>query len=151
VCFSLRQYAGASLVRVAQAAVSGVVTSDRAKAYDTRPLGARQLCWAHLRKEFQAVSDRGGAARAMGEILREHSTVLFARWHRVREGAWARSTFQWHVGPLRQSFRDELARGSRCPKTAATWGRNVLSYLTACCRAVSTKGRVPSLLPQTSS
>ena len=66
--------------------------------------------------------DRGGAAKATGEILLEHSNVLFAWWHRLREGGWARSTFQWYVGPLRQSFREELARGSRshCPKTAAT-------------------------------
>ena len=68
------------------------------------------------------MSDRGGAARATGEILLEHSTVLFAWWHRVREGTWTHSTFQWYVGPLRYSFREELARGSRsrCPKTAAT-------------------------------
>ena len=100
----------------------GVVTSDRAKAYDTRPLRGRQICWAHLRREFQAMIDRGGAAKAMGEILLEHSTVLFAWWHQLREGTWTRSTFQWYVGPLRQSFREELARGSqcRCPKTAAT-------------------------------
>src|SRR5712692_3389154 len=66
--------------------------------------------------------DRGGSAKATGEILLEHSNVLFAWWHRVREGAWARSTFQWYVGPLRQSLRDALERGSRCrcPKTAAT-------------------------------
>ncbi|HJY79960.1 MAG TPA: transposase, partial [Candidatus Binatia bacterium] len=47
----------------------GVVTSDRAKAYDTRPLGARQLCWAHLRREFQAMIDRGGPAKPVGELL----------------------------------------------------------------------------------
>src|SRR5215813_13549609 len=96
----------------------GVVTSDRAKAYDTRPLRARQVCWAHLRREFQAMIDRGGSAKATGEILLEHSNVLFAWWHRLREGMWARSTFQWYVGPLRQSFREELERGSRnrCPK-----------------------------------
>jgi len=66
--------------------------------------------------------DRGGAAKATGELLLEHRSVLFAWWHRLREGRWARSTFQWYVGPLRQSFRAELERGSRsrCPKTAAT-------------------------------
>jgi transposase len=197
---------------------TGVVTSDRAKAYDTRALAARQLCWAHLRREFQAMIDRGGSAKATGEILLAHSTVLFAWWHWVRTGVWARSTLQWYVGPLRQSFRDTLERGSRCwcPKTAATcvellareralwtfvrvegieptnnaaerplrhavlWrkssygtqsykgsrfvesiltvlatcqqqGRNLFTYLTACCQAFSTKSAPPSLLPQTSS
>jgi transposase len=66
--------------------------------------------------------DRGGAAKATGEILLEPSTVLFAWWHRLREGRWTRSTFGWYVGPLRQSFREELDQGRqcRCPKTAAT-------------------------------
>jgi len=195
---------------------AGVVTSDRAKAYDTRPLRARQICWAHLRREFQAMIDRGGSAKATGAILLEHSTVLFAWWHRLREGNWARATFQWYMGGLRRSFREELARGSRCrcPKTAATclellareralwafvrregieptnnsaerrlrhavlWrkssygtqsyrgsrfveailtvvsscqqqGRAVLPYLTACCRAVATRTRIPLLVPQT--
>jgi transposase len=103
---------------------AGVVTSDRAKAYDTRPLRARQICWAHLRREFQAMIDRGGGAKATGAILLEHSNVLFAWWHWLREGTWTRSTLQWYVGPLRQSFREELERGrhGRCPKTAATCG-----------------------------
>ena len=92
---------------------AGVGTSDRAKAYDTRPLAARQLCWAHLRREFPAMIDRGSSAQATGEMLLEQSTVLFAWRHRLREGVWARSTFQWYVGPLRQSFRDARESGSR--------------------------------------
>jgi len=100
----------------------GLITSDRAKVYDTHPLQRRQVCWAHLRREFQAMIDRGGAAKPVGEILLEHSTVLFAWWHQLREGIWARATFQWYMGGLRRSFREELERGSRCrcPKTAAT-------------------------------
>jgi transposase len=40
---------------------AGGVSSDRAKAYDTRPLGARQVCWAHLRRDFQVVLSRSGS------------------------------------------------------------------------------------------
>jgi transposase len=100
----------------------GIVTSDRATVYDTRPLTKRQGCWAHLRRESQAMIDRGEAAKPVGEILLEHSTVLFAWWHWRCEGTWARATFQWYMSGLRQSFREELERGARCrcPKTAAT-------------------------------
>src|SRR5262249_40519100 len=105
----------------------GVVTSDRAKAYDTHPLRARQICWAPLRREFQAMIDRGGAAKATGGILLEHSNVLFAWWHRLREGLWARATLQWYRGHFRQSFRDERARGRQCqcPTSAAASHRAV--------------------------
>ena len=101
---------------------AGIVTSDRAKAYDTRPLRTRQLCWAHLARDFQAMIDRGGPAQAVGEVLLEHAHVLFAWWHWVRDGTWARSTFQQYVRPLRASVRVELEKGRECdcPKTAAT-------------------------------
>ncbi len=101
---------------------AGIVTSDRAKAYDTRPLRTRQLCWAHLARDFPAMIDRGGPARPVGEALLEHAHVRFAWWHWVREGTWTRSTFQQYVRPLRASFRLELEQGRACgcPKTAAT-------------------------------
>jgi len=101
---------------------AGVVTSDRAKAYDTRPLRERQICWAHLARDFQAMIDRGGPAQPVGEALLEHAQVLFAWWHWVRDGTWTRSTFQQYVSTLRASFRGELENGAAgaCPKTAAT-------------------------------
>src|SRR5215813_15364267 len=58
----------------------------------------------------------------------------------------------------KSSHGTQSHRGSRFVESILTvlsscqqQGRNVLAYLTACCHAVSTKGRVPSLLPQTSS
>src|SRR5437899_893019 len=44
----------------------GVLTSDRAKAYNGQPLHRHQVCWAHLRRDFQAMIDRGGAAAGVG-------------------------------------------------------------------------------------
>ncbi|MGL4553690.1 MAG: IS66 family transposase [Gemmataceae bacterium] len=41
---------------------SGVTGSDRFSAYGGLPLGQRQLCWAHLKRDFKAIAERGGAA-----------------------------------------------------------------------------------------
>lgn len=81
-----------------------------------------QLCWAHLRRDFQAMIDRGGTSRSIGEQLLSLSDVLFEWWHRVRDGTMARSTFQRHLVPLRRDVRDQLERGARsgCAKTQAT-------------------------------
>ena len=100
----------------------GTITSDRAKAYDSQPLRRRQLCWAHLIRDFQAMIDRGGPSQKVGEALLEHAHVLFAWWHWVRDGTWPRSTFQSYVRTLRASFKMELEWGTQnaCPKTAAT-------------------------------
>jgi Transposase IS66 family len=40
----------------------GVLTSDRAKAYNGQPLHRRQIGWAHLRRDFPAMIDRGGGS-----------------------------------------------------------------------------------------
>lgn len=102
---------------------AGVVTSDRWKGYDWLQLSLRQICWAHLRREFQAMIDRGGKAAAIGRRLLGHSDVLFSWWHRVRDETLARSTFQQYVLRwLRPEFQQDLAMGTRCAcaKTAAT-------------------------------
>jgi transposase len=101
---------------------SGILTSDRAKVYDSYPRCRRQVCWSHLCRDFQAMIDRGGPGQAVGEMLLEHAHVLFVWWHWVRDGTWQRSTFQSHVRTLRASFKTELERGAQnaCPKTAAT-------------------------------
>ena len=89
----------------------GTITSDRAKAYDSHPLHRRQLCWAHLMRDFQAMIDRGGPGQVVGAALLEHATVLFAWWHWVRDGTWQRSTLQSYVRTLRASFKMELRMG----------------------------------------
>ena len=101
---------------------AGIITSDRAKAYDRYPLRHRQLCLAHLCRDFQAMSDRGGPGKEVGEALLEHRHVVFAWWHWVRDGTWTRSTLQSYVRTLRASFKLELEWGTQnaCPKTAAT-------------------------------
>jgi transposase len=100
----------------------GVLTSDRAKAYNGQSLRRRQLCWAHLRRDFQAMIDRRNAGSPVGQQLLASADLLFTRWHWVREGRWRRSTFRHDVSVLRSAFREALHAGTRCPcrKTAAT-------------------------------
>src|SRR5438309_5996640 len=71
-----------------------VVISDRFKSYAW--VKRRQFCWAHLRRDFQAMIDRGGEAGEVGRRLLEHSDALFRWWHRVRDGTLARSTGSTH-------------------------------------------------------
>src|SRR5438067_3039842 len=70
--------------------VRGVVTTDRWCAY--RGLGAyrRQLCWAHLVRDFQGLVDRGGPGRQLGEELLCFAQDVFTDWYRVRDGTLAR-------------------------------------------------------------
>jgi len=121
--FCIRASRGAKVLwELLGTAYGGVRTSDRAKAYNRQPLQRRQICWAHLRRDFQAMIDRGGAGAAVGEILLEQAEVLFGWWHWVRDGTWAPATFQGYMRWLRRAFQHELEAGTRCacPQTAAT-------------------------------
>src|SRR4051812_2209600 len=76
----------------------------------------------HLRRDFQAMIDRGGEAGGVGRRLLDHSDALFRWWHRVRDGTLARSSFRLYASWVRQCLRDDLHRGAACAcsRTAAT-------------------------------
>ena len=98
-----------------------VVGSDRFSAYAWIMARWRQICWAQLRRDFQAMIDRGGGA-ATGSRLLSLSNELFHHWHRVRDGTLQWGPFQQEMNRLRRKVKAALAEGSRCPctKTAAT-------------------------------
>jgi transposase len=101
-----------------------IVISDRFPGYEWIKLKSRQVCWAHLRRDFQAMIDRNGDGAEVGRQLLWQSNKLFESWHKVRDGTIQRSTFLQTVGWLRPMVRSSLERGSRCvcAKTAATCG-----------------------------
>jgi transposase len=57
-----------------------IVTSDRWWAYTHLPLHRRQICWAHLRRDFTAHAEAFGAEREFGEIGLELCESVFWAW-----------------------------------------------------------------------
>jgi transposase len=99
-----------------------VITTDRYKGYLWLPVRQRQVCWAHLIRDFQAMVDRTNAGGAIGEELLCCAQDLFTWWYRVRDGTLSRSTFQRYVAELRPWVRSRLEAGAACvcAKTAGT-------------------------------
>jgi transposase len=99
-----------------------IVGSDRFSAYEWIKAFWRQVCWAHLRRDFQAMIDRGGNGESTGRRLLSLSNRLFRNWHRVRDGTLAWSAFQERMRHLRREVKQTLLEGSRClcARTAAT-------------------------------
>jgi transposase len=99
-----------------------VVGSDRFSAYDWIMARWRQVCWAHLRRDFQAMIDRGGDGEKIGRRLLSSSNRLFRHWHRVRDGTLQWGAFQERINRLRREVKQALQEGARCTcaKTAAT-------------------------------
>lgn len=99
---------------------AGVATCDRLKSYWW--IQRLQWCWAHLRRDFQAMIDRGQPGQAIGQRLLKHSHRLFHLWHQFRTGQWSRPQFQEAMQPVREAVKQVLRRGtkSRCRKTSGT-------------------------------
>lgn len=99
---------------------AGVLGCDRYGAY--RRVQRRQLCWAHLDRDWQALIDRGGTSKRVGRQLAHLTDKLFHLWHRVRDGTLHRVLFQLDMQPIRRAVADCLRHGARCahPRTAGT-------------------------------
>jgi transposase len=101
---------------------SGILVTDRYSAYNWYPVRWRQVCWAHLLRDFEAIRGRGGASEAIGDALLAQAHQMFTWWHRVRDGTLKRSTFRSYMSPLRREVERLLDVGSRCgvPPTEGT-------------------------------
>src|SRR5262249_53257816 len=99
-----------------------IVVSDRFPGYEWIELKSRQICWAHLRRDMQAMVDRDGDGAEVGRRLLWQSNKLFESWHKARDGTVLRSTFLQTVAWLRPMVRSTLESGAgcACPKTATT-------------------------------
>lgn len=99
---------------------SGVATCDRLKSYWW--IERLQWCWAHLRRDFQAMIDRGGPGKAIGRRLLKQSDKLFDLWHQFKEGKLSRQQLQKSMKAVRQAVKRTLKAGQTCgcKKTAGT-------------------------------
>jgi transposase len=93
---------------------SGILVTDRYSAYNWYPVRWRQVCWAHLLRDFEAIRGRGEASEEIGEALLAKAHQMFRWWHRVCEGTLKRSTFRSYMTPLRREVEQLLEAGSRC-------------------------------------
>jgi hypothetical protein len=90
----------------------GILNSDRYSAYNWVDVNQRQLCWAHLKREFTKISERSGVSRLIGRDLLAQEKKLFRLWHRVRDGTLSREEFQSLVSPIRERVMEILSSGA---------------------------------------
>ena len=126
-------------------AFHGIVGSDRWVAYNWLDPQQRQLCWAHLKRDFQKRVERGGDSQRLGEAFLAQVEQLFRLWQRVRDGTLSRLDFQTQVTPLRTRVHELLGQGVACThaKTRHTC-ENLLKLETALWTFVSVEGVEPT-------
>lgn len=93
---------------------AGVLVTDRYAVYDWVAPERRQVCWAHLLRDFERIAGRAGAAGCVGRRLLGLGRVLF-RWR-------ARDAGPADFARLQARVHQALERGTRsgCRRTAQT-------------------------------
>ncbi len=81
------------------AEIHGTLRSDRWGVYARVPAARRQICWAHLKRDFQKIIDRGGPSVWVGRRGLKLVKRVFAAWHAFQEGR-----------PTRAQLRADLER-----------------------------------------
>lgn len=108
----LASRSSAAAKTVIEKSSSAIITTDRYQAYNWLAISKRQICWAHLKRDFQAFVDRGGASATVGQILLAQTKVMFQLWHQVVAGTLSRADFAQAIEPIRQTVREQLEAGT---------------------------------------
>lgn len=92
----------------------GTVVSDRYAVYEY--FSDRQLCWAHLIRDFRSMASRGGLAGEVGERLLRCGEQMFHQWHRFGRDEIRLGTLCTYLSDIRVRLRSALEDGTRCPE-----------------------------------
>ncbi len=112
--FTLAASRGSGVIKgLLGADFGGCVTSDRWSAYTWLPLEHRQVCWAHLLRDFRALLEWGPKARAFAEDALELIGQVFAAWDQERAEPTGRQRLREQMAPLQEHFRALLEAGQR--------------------------------------
>jgi transposase len=125
--------------------VHGLVCSDRWSAYGRLSPYCRQICWAHLKRDFQKLVDRGGPSAPLGQALLQVTEQVFQEWHLFRGGGCDRPALQQRLDGSARQLERLLRKGRRCADSkASAFCENVLALLPAVWRFVVSDGVEPT-------
>jgi transposase len=123
----------------------GVFCTDRAGIYDMLSIRQRQLCWAHLLRDFVAAIERGGAGAAAAIKMQSIGTEMFELWHRFARKEIRRSELRAGIERLQPRMRVALAAGASCgQRKTAGLCRALLKREAALWRFAATPGLEPT-------
>jgi transposase len=91
--------------------IEGIVHSDRWHVYLQVPEKFRQLCWAHLKRDFRKIVECGGPSAFVGRRGLRIVGDLFAAWRAFEAGTIKRGRLQELIAPLERRFSKTLVEG----------------------------------------
>jgi transposase len=101
---------------------SAIVTSDRWWAYSHLPVARRQICWAHLRRDFQAHAEGLAAEKEFGQAGLRICEELFFSWE-IYQHTHQRKELKRRIRLLRRELKPILRKFSgKAPRYRYTRG-----------------------------
>ena len=137
-----RSRGAVALRRLVGEAIAPTITSDRFSTYKKVP--NRQVCWAHLRRDFQAMIDRAAGGQEVGAKLLALSGRVFDEWRKFAGGTIRRTTLRGTVGWMRSVVRINLEAGRDGP---CKWTAKVCRQLLKIEASLWTFARVEGVAP----
>jgi transposase len=107
-------------------AFGGILHCDRWSGYN-RFAGLRQLCWAHLKRDFKALSEAKGSIGRIGSKLFVLSKQILHMHKRVRDGTLLWRTFHSRMEPLIKQVETLLEKGADSGKPLAGQCRRIFN------------------------
>jgi transposase len=125
---------------------AGIVCSDRWRGYDYIDPDQRQLCWAHLLRDFTAHSEGMAEQKRFGEEGVQIARDLFAAWEAYQQDG-DRARLKAQIAPLEDTLRallEHAARKSPRTKYHRDFARNLLKRWPALWTFTHTDGVEPT-------
>jgi transposase len=120
------QHGALGLAALLGATIYGILCTDRLAVYEQVLAEYRQVCWAHLKRDFQKLVDRGGASVRLGREGLVIVRKVFAAWHAFQDGACTRAQLEDRLAPVVGQMSRLLSRGqSSTDPSAARFCANV--------------------------
>ena len=125
--FMIQAGRGQEAARKLLGTFAGVLISDRWSGYNCFA-GLRQMCWAHLKRDFQAISEAQGVTGRIGQELYGLAKKILKLRARVREGTLSWRTFQNRMAPLMRRVEKLLEKGASGPSAWRGQCRRIMNH-----------------------
>jgi transposase len=125
--------------------VDGILHSDRWHVYLLVPEERRQLCWAHLKRDFRKIVDYGGSSVFVGRRGLRLVTEVFAAWQAFERRNITRRQLKTLIEPLKRRLSKTLVEGGLGDDArVAKFCENILTLESALWTFVDREGVEPT-------
>ncbi|MBP9722360.1 MAG: IS66 family transposase [Gammaproteobacteria bacterium] len=110
--FSIQNSRGKKVLKSLLGDFKNIVISDRYAAYNYFDSSSRQMCWAHLKRDFTKLSEKDNKiVSRIGKNLLSSETKLFEIWHQFKQNHITRDELLRKAAPIRKSIGELLEQG----------------------------------------